>query len=192
MSELGTVDDHQRVRLCRYDRIGRFTNTPKIFGRRRRNSSKPDNRDITERKQARHAFRRHVGAADAGKMRLPLCALPDRRNQRRPNRSPDSSPATRKICESFFGSGRHAKDENIGAVRGRRPVAPVQPRWSCRRRPQCPQGLRGRRPRRSADRSTANRNDDPAPASAPSPTCRYRLARRTRPFVTHLGYSRRA
>src|SRR5262249_57150213 len=49
-----------------------------------RNGGRADNRKIAEREQARHACRHHVSAAHAGKLRAPLRALPDGRDERGP------------------------------------------------------------------------------------------------------------
>src|SRR5262245_15579723 len=81
MGEFRAVDDDQNIRFRRDDGIGSFPDTPQDFSKPSQYRLKADDREIPKRKQTWNAFGSHVRAADAGKVRLPLCVTSDRRNQ---------------------------------------------------------------------------------------------------------------
>src|SRR5665213_3033573 len=69
MSEFRTVDDDQHVGRGRHHRVSGVANAPYDFREARYDLDKTDDRKLTERKQAGHAKRRHLRAADTGKSR---------------------------------------------------------------------------------------------------------------------------
>ena len=60
MGEFRAIDDDQDVRIRRYDRIGSLPDAVQNFRQACRDCGKPDDREISERKEAWDAFGRHM------------------------------------------------------------------------------------------------------------------------------------